>query len=98
MDKSRELCDNGSVLEKVSVNIYAHSRADAPIEEWQTLQAHCNAVAAMSVTFVAPFASGEHGRMLGRLHDLGKTGAGQSRIQEDRGYRDKARDRDCPHE
>ena len=60
-------------LEKVSVtNCYAHSRANVPIEEWQPLQDHCKAVAAMSAAFAAPFASGEHGRTLGSLHDLGK--------------------------
>lgn len=33
-------------LEKVSVkSCYAHSRLGVPIEEWQTLQDHCKAVA-----------------------------------------------------
>lgn len=72
MDKSRELCDNGSDLEKFSVTIYAHSRADTPIEKWQPLQDHCKAVAGMSAAFATPFASGAHGRILGYLHDLGK--------------------------
>ena len=36
------------------------------------MQDHCKAVAAMSAVFAASFASGEHGRILGNLHDLGK--------------------------
>ena len=51
---------------------YAHSQSDSPISEWQPLQDHCKAVADMAATFAAPFMSGEHGRILGWLHDLGK--------------------------
>ena len=50
----------------------AHSQPNAPQEAWQTLQAHSKAVAAMAAAFAAPFMSGEHGRLLGELHDLGK--------------------------
>lgn len=51
---------------------YAHSLPGAPIEEWQTLQAHSKAVAGLSESFARPFASSKCGWLLGALHDLGK--------------------------
>lgn len=57
------------------MDLFAHSRENTPMDEWQSLQDHCKAVAGMSAAFAAPFTSGEHGRILGSLHDLGKAHA-----------------------
>ena len=50
MDKSPAICDNLGVLgEGIPMNTcYAHSRPGAPIEKWQTLQAHSKAVSCLS--------------------------------------------------
>ena len=54
-----------------TMKIFAHSNG-GDLTKWQTLQDHCKAVAAMSAAFAVSFASGEYGRILGIIHDLGK--------------------------
>ena len=46
MDKSAPKWDNGAVIQNgILMEVYAHSRADAQIDDWQTLQVHSEAVA-----------------------------------------------------
>ena len=54
------------------MEVYAHSKKDRPIAEWQPLEAHLNAVARMADVFAKPFSSSQASRLLGVLHDLGK--------------------------
>lgn len=54
--------------------IYAHSN-DGDIANWQTLQSHCEGVAKRCGYFAGAFNSGELGRVMGLLHDLGKARA-----------------------
>ncbi|MGI5923817.1 MAG: CRISPR-associated helicase Cas3' [Lentisphaeria bacterium] len=51
---------------------YAHSKENAPQDEWQTLEEHADAVAEMAADFAEPFNSAQWARWLGELHDLGK--------------------------
>lgn len=55
--------------------IYAHSLANAPQANWQTLSQHLSAVAERSAEFAKEFKSEEWARLLGMLHDLGKARA-----------------------
>ena len=50
---------------------YAHSRGE-DVAQWQLLQDHCNAVAERCAEFAGTFGSGDIGRLIGELHDLGK--------------------------
>ena len=52
--------------------IYAHTLANTPIEEWETLEAHASRVAGLARSFAAAFGAGDWGEVLGRWHDLGK--------------------------
>ena len=72
---------------------YAHSRPGAPIEEWQTLQAHCKVVAELSESFADSFDSGTYGRLVGELHDVGKArSAFQSYLKRCNGIEDSEAD------
>lgn len=51
---------------------YAHSKENAPVTEWQTLEAHSNAVATLASEFATPFYSVEWAHLLGFVHDIGK--------------------------
>ncbi len=51
---------------------YAHSKENAPVDEWQTLEEHSDAVAKMAAEFAKPFYSAQWAWWLGELHDLGK--------------------------
>ncbi|KIT18129.1 CRISPR-associated endonuclease Cas3'' [Jannaschia aquimarina] len=59
--------------------IYAHSLADKPASEWETLEAHALQVAAAARARAEPFGAGELAEVLGLLHDLGKIKAGFQR-------------------
>ena len=52
---------------------YAHSLEDAPVEQWQPLEAHLKNVAALSESFAAAFHAEAAGKLLGFVHDLGKS-------------------------
>ena len=51
---------------------YAHSLPNRPTSEWQTLDAHSNAVAALATEFAAHLRARDWGRAVGLLHDVGK--------------------------
>lgn len=51
---------------------YAHSKENAPQDEWQSLEEHADAVAEKAAGFAAPFKSAQWAWWLGELHDLGK--------------------------
>lgn len=51
---------------------YAHSKKDRPVAEWQTLDAHSKAVAALAKEFALHLRAGEWGWAVGLLHDVGK--------------------------
>lgn len=55
--------------------IYAHSFADRPRTEWETLRDHSAAVAALAEQYAIEFGFGKAARALGLLHDIGKTAA-----------------------
>ena len=48
------------------MEVYAHSRADAQMDNWQTLQDHSEAVAGLCEIFYCPFANIKHGRLPGK--------------------------------
>ena len=52
--------------------LYAHSLPNRPPDEWQTLDAHSKAVAALAEAFASHLRAGEWGRAVGLLHDVGK--------------------------
>lgn len=51
---------------------YAHSLPNRPTAEWQTLDAHSEAVAELAKKFALHLHAGEWGRAVGLLHDVGK--------------------------
>ena len=51
---------------------FAHTREDAPQEQWQLLIDHLSAVAERSASFASDFGAGEWARVLGMVHDVGK--------------------------
>jgi CRISPR-associated endonuclease/helicase Cas3 len=51
---------------------YAHSLPNRPPAEWQTLDAHSNAVARLAEVFASHLRGAEWGRAVGLLHDVGK--------------------------
>ena len=51
----------------------AHSLAERPREQWQTLEAHSRQVAALARQFAEAFGSGAWAALLGHLHDAGKS-------------------------
>lgn len=54
---------------------YAHSRPNAPAEEWQKLEDHLENVACKSAEFAGAFLSSQWAQLLGCLHDFGKARA-----------------------
>ena len=58
---------NGSSAER-----YAHTLADRPSSDWETLSAHLDKVADSASSFAEVFGSRCWGEVLGRCHDLGK--------------------------
>ena len=52
---------------------YAHSKKGVPCEQWQTLRAHAEAVAELAAGFAEPFRSSEAARLVGKVHDAGKS-------------------------
>ena len=54
---------------------YAHSRSNAPAEEWQKLEDHLENVACKSAEFAGAFSSSQWAQLLGCLHDYGKARA-----------------------
>lgn len=57
----------------VPEQIYAHSKKDTSVSKWQTLEDHLNNVGELAAVFAEPFESAEWGRILGALHDVGKS-------------------------
>lgn len=51
---------------------YAHSVEGRPLEDWQTLEEHLLNVSELAKSFSSKFNSGDHGALIGALHDLGK--------------------------
>ena len=77
------------------VEVYAHSKPRRPIEEWQPLKSHLEAVAEMAAEFAKEFASADWAWNAGHLHDLGKaTSAFQSYLRKDAGLDDPEYDQD----
>lgn len=54
------------------MTVYAHSLPERPPAEWQTLDAHSAAVAALAAEFARHLHAEEWGRAVGLLHDVGK--------------------------
>lgn len=54
------------------MNYYAHSKENAPVSEWQSLNQHACAVAAIGAEFCKAFDASQWGFAAGLLHDLGK--------------------------
>lgn len=54
------------------MEVFAHSKEDRPVAEWQTLDAHAKAVAELAKAFASHLRAGEWGRAVGLLHDAGK--------------------------
>ena len=52
--------------------LYAHSRAGACRDQWQTLDAHSRQVADLAAEFASAFNSTDWARLAGLLHDAGK--------------------------
>ncbi|MGI6100682.1 MAG: CRISPR-associated helicase Cas3' [Kiritimatiellia bacterium] len=52
--------------------LYAHSRPDRPIAEWQTLATHAEATAERARAFAGSFNSAPWAELMAHLHDLGK--------------------------
>lgn len=52
--------------------VYAHSIADAPIESWEPLVTHLDAVAGRAEALAAPCGLGAAARAAGLYHDVGK--------------------------
>ena len=75
------------------MEVYAHSRADAQMDNWQTLQDHSEAVAGLCSGFTCSFSRSACGRLLGNLHDLGKARAAfQSYLKRCNGIEDSKTD------
>ena len=53
--------------------MYAHSLDDQPEENWQKLEDHLDEVAGLAEKFAAPFGAGDWARVIGSLHDVGKS-------------------------
>ncbi len=51
---------------------YAHSLADAPLDQWETLTDHGASVGALAAAFAADLGWAEVLRLAGQLHDIGK--------------------------
>ena len=52
---------------------YAHSLENTPIDHWQSLDEHLEKVADLSGSFAGKFNSASWGKLLGFIHDLGKS-------------------------
>jgi CRISPR-associated endonuclease/helicase Cas3 len=77
--------------------VYAHTRPDRPPTEWEPLEAHANAVAALAESFCEGFAP-SFGRALGWLHDAGKyQPAFQQYLQNDCEAYDETKANGVPH-
>lgn len=75
------------------MDVYAHSKENRPIAEWQSLEAHLAAVAEIAMSFAEGFASSKMVRLLGLTHDLGKARASfQSYLRRCNGIEDSETD------
>lgn len=74
---------------------YAHSLPDRPVEEWQKLDDHLQAVAELAAKFAGGFGSTDWAWNAGWLHDLGKaTNAFQSYLLQQNDLDDAGYDAD----
>jgi CRISPR-associated endonuclease/helicase Cas3 len=77
--------------------VYAHTRPDRPPSEWEPLEVHAKAVAALAESFCEGFAPG-FGQALGWLHDAGKyQPAFQQYLQNDNEAYDETKPDGVPH-
>jgi CRISPR-associated endonuclease/helicase Cas3 len=56
----------------MATRAYAHSRPDVDPADWEPLEDHLLAVAALAERFASSFGAGPWGRLAGLWHDLGK--------------------------
>ena len=54
-------------------DVYAHSRPESPIKDWQSLQEHCNGVSRLCSAFANSFCCELFGALVGEVHDIGKS-------------------------
>lgn len=52
---------------------FAHSVTGRPVSEWEPLADHLTDVAHLAADFARPFGLSESGRVVGKLHDIGKS-------------------------
>ena len=75
------------------MSIYAHSKENAPTAEWQTLDEHLEGTAKRAAVFADSFSSSAFGRIVGLLHDIGKSRKGfQSYLRRCNGMDDVQND------
>ena len=55
------------------MSYYAHSKENAPVEKWQTLESHLNQTARVAQDFARTFHSDDWAFLAGLWHDIGKT-------------------------
>jgi len=60
---------NNNIAENI---LYAHSRKDKPLSEWQPLKEHLDNVSFLAASFSQAFGSGDWAHSAGMLHDIGK--------------------------
>ena len=79
------------------MQVYAHTRQGRPPSEWESLEAHAKAVAALAESFCKGFAPG-FGQALGWLHDAGKyQPAFQQYLSNDSEAYDETKVNSVPH-
>jgi len=80
-----------------TMTIYAHTDPKRPVEQWESMETHAEAVALLAEAFCEKFAPG-YGRALAWLHDSGKyQPAFQEYLQRDYEAYDESKSRGVPH-
>jgi CRISPR-associated endonuclease/helicase Cas3 len=79
------------------MTIYAHTDPKRPVEQWESMETHAEAVALLAEAFCEKFAPA-YGRALAWLHDSGKyQPAFQEYLQRDHEAYDESKSRGVPH-